>query len=440
MKRFLTLFLAAALLLGCAGCGSRRQTAQPEPDPTPTPMPTAAPPRMTPTPTAAPTPTPPASPTPSPTPSPDPTACPHLRWTDGRCADCGEECAHPSWKEGRCVLCGMRCSHPTHDQKTMVCGQCGSVVPHNFLHSQCDMCGLKPVFREDVVPSSTFRSPEARGRVESRSYLTHDYYTEGQTWGYAPLWKKVTVYLPYDYDPSEKYDLLILVHGMGGTENYWLQDDQRVTHASGYAVRTAAMLDNLMYSGYCRKMIIAAPCFYRNSGDLEDYERGRDEEQFYLEVRNDLLPFLVSNYSTYAAGGSPEEISAARNHFGYAGLSMGSIYAFTSFMPKALDLFGWFGCFSGSDANMGELIAALNDPENRRYPIYYFYNCIGVKDDMYETHYAQYYDLVAEVECLTDGDNAAFTSVKKCNHDYKAWGTGLYNFLRVVFAQPEDPE
>ena len=157
-------------------------------------------------------------------------------------------------------------------------------------------------------------------------------------------------------------------------------------------------------------------------------------------MRNDLLPFLVSNYSTYAAGGSPEEISAARNHFGYAGLSMGSIYAFTSFMPKALDLFGWFGCFSGSDANMGELIAALNDPENRRYPIYYFYNCIGVKDDMYETHYAQYYDLVAEVECLTDGDNAAFTSVKKCNHDYKAWGTGLYNFLRVVFAQPEDPE
>ena len=439
MKRFLLLLTAAALLLTLAGCGARVETAAAESAPTDTPMPTAQPPRMTPVPTSAPSPTPPPSPTASPTPSPEPTPCPHLHWENGVCADCGTACGHPAWENGVCTACGMRCTHPAHDQKTMVCEQCGETVPHNFLHSQCDMCGLKPVFREDVVPSSTFRSPEFRGRVESRNYLTHDYYTEGQTWGYAPLIKKVTVYLPWDYDPSQKYDLLILVHGMGGTENYWLQDDQRVTHASGYAVRTAAMLDNLMYSGYCRKMIVAAPCFYRSSADLEDYERTRDEEQFYLEVRNDLLPFLVDTYSTYAAGSSLEDISAARNHFAYAGLSMGSIYAFTSFMPRALDLFGWFGCFSGSDARMAELIQALNDPANARYPIYYFYNCIGAKDDMYETHYSQYCDLVASVDALTDGDNAAFTTVKKCNHDYKAWGTGLYNFLRVVFAQPEDP-
>ena len=334
----------------------------------------------------------------------------------------------------------MRCPHPSHDQKTLICAQCGLAVPHNFLHSRCDMCGLKPVFLEDVVPSSHFKSPGEKGRVETRSYLTHDYYTEGQTWGYAPLWKNVVVYLPYDYDPAEKYDVLILVHGVGGTENYWLRDSQQVTHASGSAVLTTALLDNMMYNGGCRKMIVAAPCFYRDSGNLEDYERGRDEEQFYLEVRNDLLPFLVNTYSTYARSESLEDISAARNHFAYAGLSMGSIYAFTSFMPRALDLFGWFGCFSGSDARMDELVMSLNAPRNENYPIYFFYNSIGIKDKMYDVHYSQYYELVEEVPGLTDGDNAAFTGIRKCSHDYKAWGTGLYNFLQVVFAQPEDAD
>lgn len=72
-----------------------------------------------------------------------------------------------------------------------------------------------------------------------------------------------------------------------------------------------------------------------------------DEEQFVRELREDILPFIVQNYSTYAADGSAEAISAARDHFAYAGLSMGSIYAYNSVMPLCLDLFAWFGCFSG---------------------------------------------------------------------------------------------
>ena len=40
-------------------------------------------------------------------------------------------------------------------------------------------------------------------------------------------------------------------------------------------------------------------------------------------------------------------VAAAREHFAYAGLSMGSIYAYTSIIPECLDLFAWFGFFSG---------------------------------------------------------------------------------------------
>ena len=77
--------------------------------------------------------------------------------------------------------------------------------------------------------------------------------------------------------------------------------------------------------------------------------------------------------------------------------------------------------------------------EYAHYPILYFYNSAGGSDSMFAEHRDDYRKLVAAVPALTDGKNAAFTEIRAASHSYKAWGTGLYNFLRVVFAQPEEP-
>lgn len=458
-QRILVLLFCLAIIF--AGCSLRAQPAI-----EPTPSPTAAVPDETPAPTPSPEPTPSPAPTPEPTPCPHErwedgvcaacgtpcshpgweaglctvcgTACPHEHWEDGVCTLCGGVCAHPAWEDGHCAVCGTACRHPSHDAATLVCSQCGEVVPHNFLNSECDMCGTKPVFTHDALERNMFTHPAPAGRVQVLNYLTHDYYTEGQTWGYAPLTKSITVYLPADYDPAEKYDVMILVHGTGGTSSYWLLDAQQVINEPGYGVYTTNLLDYLMATGYCRKMIIATPTFYRDSDNQGDYQRLRDEEQFLLELRNDIMPFLVSTYSTYAASPAIEDICAARNHFAYAGLSMGSIYAYTSIMPECLDMFAWFGCFSGSEANINQLIDDMNSERNRQYPILYFYNSCGGSDDMLSGHLSDYRALVAAVDGLTDGKNAAFTEIRMTNHSYRAWGTGLYNFLRVVFAQPEE--
>ena len=447
MDKRRSLALLLCLILALSGCVQRPPVA-PEPAPTSTAVPASptaepipvAPADPTPTPTAAPTDTPAPTPEGDPTPLPPPEACGHPEWINGICAVCGMECAHPTWIGGRCAVCGSPCRHPSHDAKTLVCSQCGEAVPHNFLNSRCEMCGTKPKFTRDVLTRKPFTAEAPAGTVQTLTYLTHDYYTEGQTWGYAPLTKKLCVYLPYGYDPSQKYDVLILVHGTGGTETYWLLDAQQIISEPGFGVYTKDLLDNLMNTGWCRKMIVVTPCFYRDSQNQGDYERERDEEQFLLELRNDILPLIVNTYSTYADGPSPEEISAARTHFAYAGLSMGSIYAYTSIMPGCLDLFAWFGCFSGSEAreHRSELIRALNSEENARYPILYFYNSAGGSDSMFAEHKDDYRKVVSSVASLTDGKNAAFTEILATGHSYKAWGTGLYNFLRVVFAQPEE--
>ena len=444
MRRKQIAALLLSLALALSGCVNR-PARSPEPSPKPaenTPEATAEPIPVAPA-EASPSPAVTAEPTPAgaPTPPPPAEACAHPQWINGICAVCGAECAHPSWENGKCTVCGTKCRHPSHDAKTLICSVCGKTVPHNFLNSQCEMCGAKPKFTHDVLLRSAFLSDAPQGTVQTLTYLTHDYYTEGQTWGYAPLTKKMCVYLPYGYDPSEKYDVMILVHGTGGTATYWLLDAQQIIPEPGFGVTTRELLDKAMNSGWCRKMIVATPCFYRDGSNRDDFERKRDEEQFLLELQNDILPALVNTYSTYASGPSREEISAARNHFAYAGLSLGSIYVYTSVMRECLDLFAWFGCFSGSEAReyMNALIAALNSEEYAHYPILYFYNSAGGSDSMFAEHRDDYRKLVAAVPALTDGKNAAFTEIRAASHSYKAWGTGLYNFLRVVFAQPEEP-
>lgn len=440
MKRACLFLLVCLLVL--AGCTNRSVAAagevrtlsltEPRPEVVPSPSTVA---------TREPTQPPATDPPPDPTPTftPEPTPCPHTVWIDGVCAACGAVCAHPAWNEGICPVCGSHCPHTAHDPNTLICAACGLSVPHNFLGSKCDMCGAVPTFIDGMVPRELFEPIDRRGTVETLGYQTLDYNAQRRGETPATISKSMQVYLPYGYDPAEKYDLLILLHGMGGTETYWLTDQQRYYMYDGEdLVQTTSLLDNLMDSGYCRKMIVATPCFYRDGTRQGDYVRPDDEDQFVRELREDILPLLIERYSTYARSSDPENIAAARKHFAYAGLSMGSIYAYTSIMPFCLDYFSWFGCFSGSDGDMNQTAAAINSGTNASYPIYYFYNSISVYDSMYGLQSGQYATLMQTVDGLTDGVNAAFTSIQQGGHVYQSWCTGLYNFLRVVFAQPQE--
>ena len=411
-------FLAILLLSGCV--------ARPVPVRQATPEPTAAA-------TAEPT------PTPEPTPAPSPTPCPHLNWEAGVCADCGQVCAHESWEGGVCRVCGIPCGHPGHDAQTRRCSRCGAQTPHTYADGVCTLCGAVPVFLDEILPRELFASCDHPGRLETLTYTTHDY---RDLPGREPtlIEKQMVVYLPYGYDPAEKYDLMVLVHGMGCTERYWLAEPQDYNYPEEDYVYTTDLLDSMMDDARCKKMIIATPCFYRDSNNLGNYFRVVDEKQFAFEMRENILPLLLEKYSTWAPEPTLEGMAAAREHFAYAGLSMGSIYAFTSFIPDFLDVFSWYGCFSGSDGYMYQLARVLDGEASRGRPVYYFYNSIGTKDTMFGTHRGQYRDLLSMAGSLQEGKNAAFTEIKNARHTYEAWSTGLYNFLPVVFSRPAEAD
>lgn len=328
------------------------------------------------------------------------------------------------------------CPHPAHDAETRRCAVCGEKVPHSYADGVCTRCGEAPVFETVCVPRELFEPCSETGTVELLSYTTADYRSDDPE---RRIEKQMAVYLPCGYDPAEKYDLLILMHGIGGSERYWLLEAQDYYYPQGDYVYTVSLLDRMMAEAACRKMIIAAPSFYRCSDEPGDYMRTPDQAAFTRELREDIIPALVGQYSTYAAAPTPEAVAAAREHFAYAGLSMGSIYAYTSVIPDCLDLFAWFGCFSGSDGDMPRLAEALNEEPLRAYTICYFYNSIGTADSFYSLHWNQYHDLVWRADCLTDGENAAFTEFPGLDHVYAAWSLGLYNFLPLLFSDYDSP-
>ena len=221
-------------------------------------------------------------------------------------------CAHPGWQNGICVACGAACPHAEHDYDSCLCFTCGMTVRHSYLTSRCPMCGRTPAFLDSRVPTSFFQNSGRPGTVQSVEYLTHDYVGERKGTGTLSYYKRMLVYLPYGYDASQPYNVLVLLHGMGGGEGYWLRQEQLyAAYGTDYYVTTRPMLDNMFAAGMCRNMIVVTPTFYRDSGNFFRYDRVPDEEQFVRELREDILPFIVQNYSTYAADGSAEAISAA---------------------------------------------------------------------------------------------------------------------------------
>ena len=207
MKRFSALLLAVSLLL-TSGCSRRSDYSVPAEAPAPE---------------AA------ALPTPEPTPCPHKVrlhgvcavcgdVCEHPAWEEGRCTVCGSVCAHESYADGVCTVCGMPCSHGDHDPETAECLLCGAKLRHNFVNGEC-RCGAKPQFEVNDLPMELNEPCEHPGTVEYSYYTIRD--AEGK-----PYTKKMAVYLPYGYDENGQYDVLVLMHGLGGDADYWLTYSQ----------------------------------------------------------------------------------------------------------------------------------------------------------------------------------------------------------------------
>lgn len=268
-----------------------------------------------------------------------------------------------------------------------------------------------------------------RGTIEKISYMAHDYQGEGEDYE-----KFAYVYLPAGYDESKQYNVIYLMHGIGGSEAEWGFNNESTS-------RVKKILDILIADGDIEPVIVVTP-----NGKAYANSNSHDNDLFYnfgLELRNDLIPYMDSHYATYAdfsiedyeaRNNDAYDMTATRTHRAIAGLSMGGMQTINIGICECLDLFSWFGAFSAAPTSYAanKVAAAIDASE---YEVDYFYNICGLQDGIaYGAASAAAKNICLYTDKLTDGENFMWQE-RDGQHDFGIWYLGFYNFAQLAFSK-----
>ena len=257
---------------------------------------------------------------------------------------------------------------------------------------------------EDQVPFAYTAKASQGGTIEKFVYEAHDYF------GDHSLYEKTAfVYLPYGYDETQTYDLLILCHGIGGSEYEW--------GMTGEDSRVKRIMDNLIQKGEIKPFIVVTP--NGRAGKTSD------QSAFYLfdqELRGDLLPALAAKYAVDIAD---------RERCAMAGLSMGGMQTINLGIGKCLDLFSAFGAFSACPTTNPASITAAALNANTSLPVRVFYSICGAEDGIARASTSAAVDTLAPLTSQLNEKNFILQYVPG-GHDFGVWYLGFYNFARMI--------
>lgn len=283
------------------------------------------------------------------------------------------------------------------------------------------------------VPSAFFRAAREQGKVEKVEYESKDY-TGPMTTTHKPAY----VYVPYGYDPQQKYDIIYLVHGWGGTaQEYFL--------GRGGNGRTPLVniFDNLIEQGLSKPFIAVSPTWDKDNRSKGWSESCEEASVFFNEYKNDLIPAVEGKYSTYAESTDIEGIIASRDHRAFGGFSLGSIttwYIFEQalevqkyYLPMSGD--NWHITMFGGASHPQETAAFLRDHVNASpYKGNGFYVWYAVGDE--DVRLAQTHNQALAMGALTDtfnSTNFSYHQKKGGRHDFNAVWEFCYHALPFFF-------
>lgn len=184
---------------------------------------------------------------------------------------------------------------------------------------------------------------QQKGTIERVDYTTN-VYEDGITYE-----KYVNVYLPYGYDPAQKYNVLYFQHGNKGNNDFFKEEKYKNT------------LDNLFTSGKVDPVILVFTTYYLEQDQEKANEIRKTEPDipagdgnyegvpanFWMEVVQDIIPAVESQYSTYTESFDEAGLIASRDHRGFSGYSRGSCCTWYMF-HSALPYFKWWSPMSAT--------------------------------------------------------------------------------------------
>ena len=274
-----------------------------------------------------------------------------------------------------------------------------------------------------------FERAEEQGTVSIAEYLTRDYFCDE----YYDIRKQMAVYLPYGYDEKSQYDVLVLLHCGWADYRFWLVNERDYCTPEGEIkqVYVKDLLDNMIQQGYCRPLIVLAPCCYLYDNTPNANGNRFEYEQMKWEVGEDLLRFTAENYATWAEDGSRESLLKAREHFGFFGASFGAYVNYISIIGPNYDLAANYAFTGGGAVERSYLLNTWNEKGTKDLPMKCLYIAEGEFDDRAAPE-ASYYTLLAGGDPFSE-DNLHYTMVAGSGHVDHTYLVALYNTLQLFF-------
>lgn len=256
-----------------------------------------------------------------------------------------------------------------------------------------------PALTEPVQGFDEPKAAVAKGSIDTITYAST---TVGSN-------RRALVYTPPGFDPSKRYPVLYLLHGIGGDEKEWFNQG-----------RPHIILDNLYAQQALTPMIVVLPNGRalkddRAVGNIYDRERVQAFATFEQDLLKDLIPYVEKTYP----------VRADREHRAIAGLSMGGGQSL-NFGLGNLDVFAWVGGFS-SAPNTKQPTDLLPQPEAAAAKLKLLWISCGDKDGLLNvsqrTHdYLTQHNLPHVFQVIPNG-----------YHDFKVWKQNLYQFATLLF-------
>lgn len=353
-------------------------------------------------------------------PSPEPPSVsepPHEHtWSDGACTGCGELHIDHIWHTGICSVCGIEHFCAEHDADTLICPVCGRRFQHDYALSDfnCRYCGRHLQWETENLPGDILAGTDKHGTVETFPYTTKNY-IDGS---YSDISRQLYVYLPYGYYESDRqYNVMYMLPG-GPCMAYVLFEDCK---GGAFCKNYADIFDAMIANGYCEPFIAVG----------FDHP-GQYEKQAIPEFINEVHPFVINNFRTYAAGAEYDEAVLARDHFAFTGYSSGAVTAVTAGLAELVDYISYFALMSVNNC-IAFAADGLNDPVRcEQFPIRYCMVSTAAGDFQYwptQNAYAELCNTLA----FTDGVNLGCFYPLRYAHDDYSWQLGYYNALLILW-------
>ncbi|MBQ9663187.1 MAG: hypothetical protein IJV40_08575 [Oscillospiraceae bacterium] len=297
---------------------------------------------------------------------------------------------------------------------------------HSYVNGVCSECGAKPEFITDFLPAEFYQENAHAGTVTLHQYEITAYANYGQ----GTVSKSFNIYLPYGYDETRPYNVLVLVHGYDGNQDSWLNT---VYDYGEIQMCGRILFDNMFDKGVCEPCIIITPVTETNQ--IQGLTAGI--YQLQEELREYILPYVAEHYSTFSADGSLESLHAARDHFALGGLSNGALFTYEGGMRYDFDLFGSYAAFSGNGEPWKTISMIQSNEDFARLPVNCYFTGAGSLND-WQQHYTEigYEYFVENDPRFTDGVNSWRVDVNG-EHEWKVWFTDIYNALPLLFQNIE---